>query len=32
MSETHGAPAVAALDEAWSKVAVDIVIWSSRII
>jgi cholesterol transport system auxiliary component len=32
MSETHGAAAVAALDAAWSKVAVDIVLWVSRII
>lgn len=31
-SATQGAPAIAALDEAWNKVAVDIVLWVSRII
>jgi cholesterol transport system auxiliary component len=31
-SATEGAPAIAALDEAWNKVAVDIVLWVSRII
>ena len=31
-STIEGAPAVAALDDAWSKVAVDIVLWASRII
>lgn len=31
-SATEGPPAIAALDEAWNKVAVDIVLWVSRII
>jgi cholesterol transport system auxiliary component len=31
-SVTQGAPAIAALDDAWRQVATDIVLWTSRII